>query len=132
MTSNHLFSSTTARSKVRRLNAAQSAAEWASGAKLGRDNGSHLGLRGGTEATRSEQSATLGSMACALEPLACFAPAMQAQGQTQSLPPAAPECSATVPLPNPSLEWTSTGWAPPAVAHDASGAQPVPAPQLKR
>ena len=133
MTSNHLFPSTTARSKVRRLNAAQSAAEWTSGAKLRRYDRSKLGLRGGTESTRSEQFATLSSLACALEPLACFEPAMRAQVQIQSLPSAAPECSAAAPLPNRSLVWTSTGCPRYArCSFSTPRGQPAPATQLKR
>ena len=130
---NYPLPSNQARSKVRKLNAAHSAAEWASGATLGRGDRSNLGLMGGTEALRFQQLSTLSSLACALEQLACFGPAMLAQVQIQSLPSAPPECSAAAPLPNRSLVWTSTGWPRYArCSFSTPRGQPLPAPQLKR
>jgi len=83
---NHLLPAHQARFKVRSWNVALRASNWASGATLDRDNESNLGLRGSTEPLRFKHVATLSSLACALEPLACFEPAMQAQVQMQSLP----------------------------------------------
>ena len=130
---NYPLPSNQARSKVRKLNAAHSAAEWVSGATLERGDRSNLGLMGGTEALRFQQLSTLSSLACALDPPAGFGPTMQTQVQIQSLPSATPPCSATVPLPNRSLVWTSTGWPRYArCSFSASRSQPAPATQLKR
>ena len=83
---NHLLPSDQTRFKVRSWNVALRASNWASGATLDCDNESNPCLRGGTEAYRFKQFATLSRPACALEPLACFEPAIKAQVQMQSLP----------------------------------------------
>jgi hypothetical protein len=107
---NHLLPSRQARFKVRRLNAAHSAAEWASGATLERCDRSNLSLKGNTVATRFKGHAKLSSLACASATVR-FASARRAQVQIEVVPPAASASSATDPLPNPSLERTSTGLA---------------------
>jgi hypothetical protein len=141
MTSNLPSPSGQARVNARRLNAAHSAADGTVSVALGRCDISKQGLSGKSGATRFKaMAAVVASRDCALGALARFVTSLQAQVQTQlqSLPPAALTRSATNPLPNPSLERTSTGkpfgprgsrvYAPPR----GPSAFPVGSAQLKR
>ena len=138
MTLNHLFSATMARSKVRRWNAAHSAAKWTSGANLKRCGRSNLGLMGSCGATRLKAMDKPSSLACAFERLACSVQAKRAQVSIHSLHPAALACFGADPLPNPSVEPTRSGMAPwPRGFHAyhpprGQGATPPRSAQLKR
>ena len=138
MTPNHLLPSTMARSKVGRLNAAQSAAKWTSGAKLRRCGRSNLGLTGSSGATRFEAEQALSMLACAFGRPACSVQAKRAQVSFQSAPTATPARFGTGPLPNPSLELTRSGRPPwPRGVHvyhapRGQGVLPPRSAQLKR
>jgi hypothetical protein len=80
-----------------------------------------------------QSMATLSRRACAVEALARFATVMWAQLGLQAAVESTLARFVTGPLPNPSIERTSTGWARYArCSFSASRAQPVPASHVKR
>ena len=134
MHSNQLLPSSQARFKVGGWNAAHSAAN--ASMKRWREAGGNLsGSPSQTEpsCTPRRLNKSVGG-SCAPGRIACSVTVVQAQVQYEFMAKPRSERSATRPMPNPSLERTSTGMAPrTAQYHVASrGATPVAAAQLKR
>jgi hypothetical protein len=138
MHSNHPLPSNQARFKVRRLNAAHSAADGAAAATLGRCVSLERSFTGTAAATRQNTLVALvvprdrvdGTVACTV-----FAAYAELKTPVQSLPPAPAAGSVTLPLPNPSLErGPSNGLArvAPAVYHPPRGPSRRRSAQLKR